>query len=89
MKTRVFLKYFVRAYLWKRFFASTLPQAPSNLIHLTTLVTLKSFTQFQSKVKAAKLQKSVAKSENLFTEVQSSYCEVFEFGPGRSFRKIK
>ena len=31
MKTRVFLKYFVGTRLWKQFFASNLPQAPSNL----------------------------------------------------------
>ena len=46
VKTKVFLKYFVRGCLWKQVFASNLPQAPSNLICLAILVTLRSLTQF-------------------------------------------
>ena len=47
MKTRVFLKYFVRSC-----------QAPSNLICLKILVSLRSLTQFSPKVRATKLQES-------------------------------
>ena len=45
MKTRVCLKYFVKDSLWKLFNASNWPQAPSNLIPLTVLETLRPFTQ--------------------------------------------
>ena len=58
MKTRAFLKYFVRGCLWKHFFASNSAQVPSNSISLTILVTLSSVTQFYSKIRANKLQKS-------------------------------
>ena len=58
METRVFLKYFARGYLWKQFFAYNLPQARSNLICLTILVTLRSLTQFSPKTRATTLQKS-------------------------------
>ena len=43
MKTRAFLEYFVSDCLCKHFFASNLPQAYSNLLSLTILVTLKPF----------------------------------------------
>ena len=46
MKTIVSLKYSVNDYLWKDFFASNSPPTPSNLIFVTKLVTLRSFTQF-------------------------------------------
>ena len=46
VKTKVFLKYFVRGCLWKQVFASNLHQAPSDLICLAILVTLRSLTQF-------------------------------------------
>ena len=46
MKTRVFLKYFVCSCLCTQFFASNSLQAPSNLICLTILLTLRSLTQF-------------------------------------------
>ena len=58
MKTRVSLKYFVNNCLWKQISAFNSPQAPSNLISLTILVTLRPFTQFQPKIRAIKLQKS-------------------------------
>ena len=43
--------------LWKQFFASNSPQTPSNLISLTIVVTVRSFTQLWAKIKAIKLQK--------------------------------
>ena len=46
MKTTVSLKHFVNDCLWKKFFASIWPKAPSNLTYLTILVTLRPFTQF-------------------------------------------
>ena len=59
MKTKVFLKYFVRDCLWKTFLASKLPQTPSNLIFLKIFLTLMSLTQFQIRFRATKLQKFV------------------------------
>ena len=59
MKTRGFLKYFLRACFWKQFFASKSPQVPSNLISLTILVTARSLTQFQPKIRVTNLQKSI------------------------------
>ena len=44
VKTIVGRKYFVIDYLWKPVFDSNSSQTPSNLIFLTILVTLKSFT---------------------------------------------
>ena len=44
METRVSLKYFVNGCLWKHIITSNSPQTPSNLISLTILVTLRSFT---------------------------------------------
>ena len=58
MKTRVCLKYFLDDCLWKQFFASNLPQAPSNLNGLTSLVVLRPLAQFKPKIRATKLQKS-------------------------------
>ena len=58
MKTSVSLKYFMNDRLWKHFFASNSPQFPSNLISLTSLVTLSPFTQFQLKIIAIKVPKS-------------------------------
>ena len=58
MKTRVSLKYFVNDCLWKHSFASNWPQTPLNLISLRILVTLKPFTQFKTKIRAIKSQKS-------------------------------
>ena len=58
MKTRVSLKYFMNDCLWKHFLASNVPQTPSNLISMTVLITLRSFTQFQPKIRAIKLQKN-------------------------------
>ena len=46
IKTRVSLKYFMSYRLWKHFFDSNLPQAPSNLISLMLLITLRPFTLF-------------------------------------------
>ena len=54
MKTKVFVKYFVRSCLWKQCFDCNSPQALSNLISLTFLVTLKPLTQFLLKIKATK-----------------------------------
>ena len=54
MKTKVFLKYFVRSCLWKQCFDCNSPQALSNLISLTFLVFLKPLTQFLLKTKATK-----------------------------------
>ena len=54
MKTKVFLKYFVRSCLWKQCFDCNLPQGLSNLISLTILVTLKPLTQFLLTIKATK-----------------------------------
>ena len=65
MKTRVSLKYFVNDCLWKHCFASNSPQTPSNLISLIILVTLSSFTQFEPKIRAIKLQKSAKNSLTL------------------------
>ena len=58
MKTRASLIYFVNDWLWKQFFASNSIQIPSDLILLTILLTLRPFTQFQSKITAIKLQES-------------------------------
>ena len=57
MKTKVCLKCFVNNCLWKQFFASKLPQRPSNLISFTIFVTLMSLTQFQPKIQAKKFEK--------------------------------
>ena len=53
MKTRFSLKYFVS------YFDSNLPQAPSNLISLIFLVTLRPFSLFQPKIRDIKWQKSL------------------------------
>ena len=60
MKTRVSLKYLVNDCLWRHFFPAhpPPPQTPSFLISLTILITLRPFTQFYSKIRAIKLQKS-------------------------------
>ena len=58
METRASLKYFVNGCLCKHVFASNSPQTPTNLISLAILATLRPFTQFQSKIRAIKLQKS-------------------------------
>ena len=57
MKTRVSLKYFVNDSLWKQFFASNLPQNPSNLISLPILLPLRPFTQFSPKIRLTELRK--------------------------------
>ena len=57
MKTRVSLKYLVNDCLWKTFFDSNSPQAPSNLTPLTILVTLIPFTLFSPTMRAINLQK--------------------------------
>ena len=59
MKTKVFLKYFVRDFIWKTFLASKLSQIPSNLVFLKIFLTLMSLTQFQIRCRATKLQKFV------------------------------
>ena len=46
----------LRSGLWKPILASGSTQAPPNLISLTILVTSKNLTQFQSKVRAIKLE---------------------------------
>ena len=59
MKTRVTLKYFVIDCLWKYFFfVSDSHHTPSSLIAVIILVVLRPFTQFQSKIRVIKLQKS-------------------------------
>ena len=58
MKTRVSLKYFLNDCLWKQFFAFNSLQTFSNLISWPILVSLRPFTQFYSKIRAIKLQKS-------------------------------
>ena len=57
MKTRASLTNFVNDCLWKQYFASNLPQTPSNLISLTILVTLKSFTLFKLKLEQLSCKK--------------------------------
>ena len=57
MKTRVSLKYFVNDSLWKQFFASNLPQNPSNLISLPILLPLRPFTKFSPKIRVTELRK--------------------------------
>ena len=57
MKTRASFKYFVNECL-RIFFPSISPQTPTNLISLTPLVTTRPFTQFESKIRAIKKQKS-------------------------------
>ena len=64
MKTRASFKYFVNECL-RIFFPSISPQTnyklqtrPTNLISLTPLVTARPFTQFESKIRAIKKQKS-------------------------------
>ena len=49
MKSRVSLKHFATDCLWKPSFDFNSSQTPSNLISLTILVTLKSFTLFSCK----------------------------------------
>ena len=56
MKTRVCFIYFFHGCHWKKFFASDLPQSPLNL--RTILVTTRTLTQFQFKIRATKLRKS-------------------------------
>ena len=46
----------LRSSLWKHFLASGSTQAPPNLVSLTILVTSRNLTQFQSKVRAIKLE---------------------------------
>ena len=58
MKIRVSLRYFVND-LWKHFFGFNLLRIPSNLITLNILLTVEPFTQFEPKIRAIKLQKSV------------------------------
>ena len=61
------------------FFASNRTQTPSNLISLTLLVILNSLTQFQSKIRAIKVQKSAKTCltckyfPDIFTEVEIGY----------------
>ena len=89
MKTRLCPIYFVHDCLWKQFFASNLPQASSNLIFWTILVTMRLYTQFQLKIRATKLQKVLDfvlldnNFTNVITEVQILYRKTFKFGPGR------
>ena len=60
MKARVSLEYFVKDCLWNYFFAYNLPKNPFKLfISVAILIALGSFTQFQSKIRAIKLQKCV------------------------------
>ena len=90
MKNRIFLKYFVRSCLWKQFFAFSSPQASSNVICLTILVTPRSLLQFQPKIQQScqKVLKFVLHYNyffDLFTAVQIWYSKASEFGLGRSF----
>ena len=57
-KNKVFLKYFVNGCLRKQFFASNLPQTPSNLICLTFFVTLRPLTKFQPTIRVTNMQNS-------------------------------
>ena len=57
MKTKVCRKYFVNDCLWKTFFASDLPQIPSNFISFLNFVTLRPFTEFSSKIQETELKK--------------------------------
>ena len=58
MKTIDSLKYFVTHCLWKRFLDCSLPEAPSSLIILTILVTVRPwpFTSSEPNVQANKMQ---------------------------------
>ena len=58
MKANVCDKYFVYKCLWKQFFAFNSHQIPLKLIFSTILVTKKALTQFQSRIRATKLQTS-------------------------------
>ena len=57
MKTRFSLKYFVNDCLWKQFIDFNSPQTPLNLTSLKIFVTLRSFKQFQPKIRVIKCQK--------------------------------
>ena len=76
------------------FFASNLPQSPSNLILWTILVTMRFFTQFQIRIRATRLRKSANSIlldnyfTDLFTEIQIRYRRTFKLGQGR-FQKGK
>ena len=76
------------------FFASNLPQSPSNLIFWTILVTMRFFTQFQIRIRATRLRKSAnfilldSYFTDPFTEVQIRYRKTFKFGQER-FQKDK
>ena len=56
MKTRVSLKYFVDDSVRKPLFDFNSPQTLSNLISLTILVTPRSFTPHEPKIRAIKFQ---------------------------------
>ena len=57
MKSTVNLKYFVTGCLLKHCFDSNSPQTPLNLIPLVICVALMSFTLFEPKIRAVKLEK--------------------------------
>ena len=57
MKAKVCDKHFVYKCLWKQFFAFKSHQIPLNFFS-TILVTKKALTQFQSRIRATKLQLS-------------------------------
>ena len=58
-------QYLDLSFLWEQFFASNSHQTPSNLVYLIILITLRPFTQFQSKIRAIKLQKGAKICLNL------------------------
>ena len=79
MKARACLKYFVDNWLWKQCFASNSTQTHSNLISLTILVTVSSFTQFNLKLEQLSCKKVLKFAllgncfSDLLTEVQIWY----------------
>ena len=75
LKTRVCLKYFVHHCLCKQFLVSKPPQATSNLICLTILVTLRPVTQFSFKSRATKLKKlKFVLLHNYFSDLFTEVC---------------
>ena len=76
------------------FYASNLPQSPSDSILWTILVTMRLFTQLQIRIRATRLRKSTNSIlldnyfTDPFTEIQIRYRRTFKLGQGR-FQKDK
>ena len=59
------------------FFDSKLPLTPSNLISLTFLVSLRSFTLFRPKIKAFKWQKKLCLKCKKYALLGNCFSELF------------